>query len=55
MTRQYESDLDKLRRKRDQAWELAGCARVDGDKINEKHWTDEVRRLAQLISEALLI
>lgn len=55
MNRQYESDLDKLRRKRDQAWELAGCARVDGDKEDEKRLTNEARRLAQLVSEALLI
>lgn len=24
-------ELERLRRKRDQEWELAGCARMDGD------------------------
>jgi len=36
---------DKLKRKINQAWELAGCARQDGDKADEARWTKEARRL----------
>ena len=47
--RVVESELDRLRRKEDQAWELAGCARVDGDRVDEKKWTEEARRLQDKI------
>lgn len=33
-------------RKIDQAYEMAGLARQDGDKKDEKRWLDEVKRLA---------
>lgn len=33
----------RCRRKRDQCWELAGCARQDGDRADEKRYTDEAR------------
>lgn len=35
--------LDILRRKRDQAWELAGCARQDRDTADEVRWTKKAR------------
>ena len=35
--------LADLRRKRDQAWELSGCARVDGDKADEARWAAKAR------------
>lgn len=41
--------LERLRRKRDQAWEMAGCARQDRDKADEKRWTDEAIRLSKEI------
>jgi hypothetical protein len=33
------------KRKIDQAYELAGCARHDGDKADELRWLNEVQRL----------
>jgi hypothetical protein len=33
----------RLRRKADQAWDMAGLARQDGDKEDEKRRTDEAR------------
>ncbi len=44
-------DRDKHRRKITQAWECAGCARVDRDKVDEAAWTKEARRLEQLYRE----
>lgn len=46
--------LEKLRRKRDQAWDLAGCARRDGDKKDEQRWTNEALRYSKLIYERML-
>ena len=44
--------MDKwLRKKADRAWEMAGLARQDGDKVDEKRWTEEARRLDALIRE----
>lgn len=34
-----ESRLEKLQRKRDQAWELAGMARKDNDHEDEVKWS----------------
>lgn len=45
--------LERLRRKRDQAWETAGLARQDGDKDDEKRRTDEVREYQRQIAEYL--
>lgn len=42
-------DDEKLRRKVDQSWELAGCARVDGDRVDEARHTAEARRLQTLL------
>jgi hypothetical protein len=36
-----------FRRKADQAWELAGCARVDGDKKDEAYYTNRARLYEQ--------
>ena len=36
---------ETILRKIDQAYELAGCARQDGDKVDEKRWLDEAERL----------
>jgi len=47
----HENEIFKLRRKADQAWEMAGLARQDGDKQDEQRWTDEARRLQQLIND----
>lgn len=34
---------EKLRRKADQAWDMAGLARQDRDTVDEKRRTDEAR------------
>jgi hypothetical protein len=41
----------ELVRKEQQAWEMAGLARMDRDKADEKRWTDEARRLGALLRE----
>lgn len=46
--------LEKLRRKRDQAWELAGCARRDGDHKDEQRHTENARRYSREITDRLL-
>lgn len=41
--------IEKLRRKANQSWELAGCARQDGDKVDEaKHTADARKYQAEL-------
>lgn len=40
------------RRKADQAWELAGLARQDGDRADEERWTKEARRLERMLKES---
>lgn len=40
-----ENDPEYCRRKADQAWEMAGMARCDGDKEDEERHTKEARRL----------
>lgn len=48
-----ETDLKRLSRKRDQAWEMAGCARQDNDTADEKRWTDAARRISHRIKQLL--
>ena len=48
----YETDYEYHRRKSDQAWELAGCARRDGDTKEEIRWTEKAREHQRLASEA---
>lgn len=43
--------LDKLRRRRDQAWEMAGLARQDRDYEDEKRRTAEARLYEDAIAE----
>lgn len=45
--------LEQLRRKRDQAWELAGLARQDGDTADERRWTNRARELQRKIRECV--
>jgi hypothetical protein len=40
---QRYQDYDYCKRKANQAWELAGCARQDGDTKDEQRWTAEAR------------
>lgn len=52
----YESKdlhLERLRRKRDQSWDLAGCARQDGDKTDEARHTADAREYERQIKEYL--
>ena len=44
-----DQELNRLRRKADQAWELAGCARQDGDKADEARWTAEALEYTRLL------
>jgi hypothetical protein len=44
-------DIERLRRKRDQAWEMAGLARQDGDRVDEERRTEEAREYARQIQE----
>lgn len=43
------SSLERLIRKQDQAWEMAGLARMDGDKVDEQRHLKEAERLKQHI------
>ena len=45
--------LEKLRRKRDQAWDMAGLARQGGDAADAKKQTDEALQLQREISALL--
>jgi hypothetical protein len=49
----YGPEAHRLRRKADQAWNLAGMARQDGDHKDEKKWTDEARRLEEELRELI--
>ena len=40
------------RRKANQAWECAGCARQDRDKADEQRWTEEAHKHERLAAEA---
>ena len=46
-------DLAKLRRKRDQAWEMAGLARKDNDMTDAHNQTLIARELSKIIGERL--
>jgi hypothetical protein len=37
-------DIGTLRRKRDQAWEMAGFARKDNDRADELRWINKAQR-----------
>jgi hypothetical protein len=43
--------LERYRRKRDQAYEMAGCARMDGDRTDETRWLNEAKEYERLIKE----
>lgn len=43
--------LEQLRRKADQAWEMAGLARQDGDKEDEARHTAKARMYDSAVSE----
>lgn len=43
---------DYYRRKADQEWEMAGCARQDGDRIDEMKHTEKAREYERLSREA---
>lgn len=45
--------LDRLRRKEDQEWDMAGLARQDGDTTDEKNHTEKARDLQHQIAEYL--
>lgn len=45
--------IEKLRRKRDQEWEMAGLARQDGDRKAEKAHTDKARAVSAEIAQLL--
>lgn len=46
-------DLEKLQRKRDQEWEMAGLARQDGDAAAEKAHTANARLISREITMVL--
>lgn len=48
-----DQELARLRRKANQAWDLAGLARADGDKADEAKHTTEAREWEQKILEHL--
>lgn len=45
--------IEVLRRKRDQAWEMAGLARQDGDTTDEVRQTAIAREYQRQIGEAI--
>lgn len=46
-----ETNPERCRRKRDQAWEMAGCARVDRDLVDEQNRTEEAQAWAKRLGE----
>lgn len=52
--RTTDNHLSNLVRKRDQAYELAGCARRDGDKKDEEKHLADAREYQRQITEYLL-
>lgn len=50
---QNETDMARLRRKRDQAWELAALARIDDDTADANRHTKEAVRIQERIGELL--
>lgn len=51
--RAWDNDpiAQRLRRKADQAWELAGLARADGDSQDSIKHTEEAREYQQQLSD----
>jgi len=45
--------LEKLKRKADQAWDMAGLARQDNDRTDELKHTENARRCDQEIGRRL--
>jgi hypothetical protein len=45
--------LDRLRRKEDQEWDMAGLARQDRDTVGEANHTEKARKLQRQIAEYL--
>lgn len=45
------TDVQRLRRKRDQEWEMAGCARQDGDLKDEKERLERAALMTKRIAE----
>lgn len=43
--------LERMKRKRDQAWDMAGLARQDGDTADAQRRTDEARDWSRQIKE----
>lgn len=41
----YSQPMTRKSMKIDRAYEMAGLARQDGDKVDEKRWLDEVERI----------
>ena len=48
MSIETEGAVKYYRRKENQAWEMAGCARQDGDKADEERYTKEAREFHEL-------
>jgi hypothetical protein len=48
MSIETEGAIRYYRRKEDQAWEMAGLARQDGDKKDEERYTNEAREFHKL-------
>jgi hypothetical protein len=42
---------EKLKRKANQSWELAGCARQDNDYVDEAKYTADARKYLSLLLE----
>ena len=51
MEKTEELSYDRLRRKADQHWEMAGLARMDGDRKDEERHTKLAREYDQKIRE----
>lgn len=47
MGTKFSHPMTEKSRKIDQAYEMAGLARMDGDKVDEKRWLDEVKRIQE--------
>ena len=46
-------DANTLRRKADQAWECAGCARQDHDKVDAERWTAKAQEYQAALGRLL--
>lgn len=47
MGTKFSHPMTEKSRKIDQAYEMAGLARMDGDKADEKRWLVEVERISR--------